>query len=363
MTSTNTVPVVSALRQPRTIVQANGSVITGVKSWEIEETNFHDPSTFRVCFAIGALPTANDVDWWSTQDDLTIEIFQGEPSDPTDYSSSDLTSIFTGRVDQLTPHWKAGELDISGRDLSSLLADVKSAAKYVNMTASAVATQLAGTAGLTPVVTSTSTKVGKYYQIDHVDLHDERTQWDVLTWLAREEQFVVYVKGKELHFEPAPSASQTPYLIQYTPGTDDGPAQGNFTDLSTTRELTLAKDIKVTVKSWNAKKKTGYSKSAGGGGSGAQEYSYTIAGLDPDQAQARATQILAELSKHEMKLRFEGPADETLAMTDVIQLSGTGTAFDQIYYPNTISRSFDAEEGFRWTVEAKNKSTTSEPAL
>ena len=343
------------LRQPRALVQVNGTTVPALMSLEIDETAFSQPSTFRVELAVQALPPGNDLAWWMrTMDEIDVEIFIGFPSDPTDYDASDLTSMFYGRADDVEVDWAGQTMSVSGRDLSAKLADVKSAQKYVNQKASDVATMLAAQYGLTPKVTPTKTPIGKFYSIDHVDQHDDRTQWDLLSWLARDEQFVVFVQAKELHFQPKPSASQTPQVFHWTPPSGGaGFNEGNFIRLSSRRELTVAKGIKVEVKSWNSKKNNGYSKTAQNGGQNPQTYSYVIAGLEPDDCQARAKQLLAELSQHEKTLTIEGPADNSLTVADVIQLSGTGTALDQIYFPSQIKRTFDAEGGYRWEIEAK----------
>lgn len=50
-------------------------------------------------------------------------------------------------------------------------------------------------------------------------------------------------------------------------------------------------------------------------------------------------------------------------MTDLIQFSGTGTAFDQTYYPDTIQRTYSAVEGYAFHIAAKNHSTSSQARL
>ena len=136
--------------------------------------------------------------------------------------------------------------------------------------------------------------------------------------------------------------------------------------MAITRNLTLAKGIVVTVTSWNAKQKKAFVRKAtasGGPGRSPQKYSYTFAGLQPDQAQQKANQLLSEISKHQVKLSVTGPADNILTMTDVIKVQGTATAFDQVFYPDTISREFSIDDGYRWSIHAKNQSPQSEPNL
>lgn len=365
----------SEVRQPRGLVKVNGAVVTGWTEFEAEQNEFYSPDTFRVSFAMSDLPKENGAAWFAAQGRLEVELFVGFPADPDHYSPGELTSIFFGVADEPSFEWDVLTIEITGRDLTADLIDHKTSEKYVNSTASQVATKLAQKYGLKPVVAATQTKVGRYYTRDLVNLQDDRTEWDLLTFLAREEGFAVYVKGRELHFEPKTAGKGEPYLIRYTPASADGPPTLNGVRLTTSRALTVARDIEVTVTSHNSKKKLSFKavsrrsktqKGPGAAGS-VQKYSYSIPGLTQDQAQKRADQIRDELAKHEMKLRLEGPADNLLWITDAILLEGTGTAFDQTYFPQSIIRRLKAGDGedggYSWMVEAKNHSPESEPSL
>lgn len=360
----NTLPVPASSRQPRGLIKANGTVVSGWTSFEVTNNTFYQADTFRAEFAVSGLPQSLGPSFWSETAPISIEIFAGFPADPGNFSATDLDSIFYGQVDDIDWALERTHIALSGRDLTAKFIDTKSDQKYPNLTASQIATMLAQQQGLTPKVTATKTRVGRYYQIDNVRLQDNRTQWDLLSFLAREEGFVVYTKGQELHFEPAPNLSQDPYVFEWiAPAAPGGPPQGNFTAMSVTRSLTLAKDVLVIVRSWNARQKRAFVRKATmqhkSVASGVQTYTYDIPGLTPDQAQQRATVIAQELSKHERKARIEGPADNLLQQTDVIQIKGTGTSWDQTYFPDAITRSMSVDEGYRWTVEVKNHSPES----
>ena len=360
----NTIPASPALRQPRGLVKINGEVVTGWERFETEATEFYSPDTFSICFAMSKLPAGKGVDWFASQTSAEVELFAGFPPDPANFSAADLDSIFFGRVDEVDFDWVAMTIDLTGRDLTAPLIDHKTSEKYVNQTASQVAAKLAKTYGLATKITATKTKVGRYYEIDHVDLKSDRTEWDLLTYLARQEGFVVFVQGKTLHFQPRPNESQDPWVIDYTPVANGSPPVSNVEALNTQRSLTVAKGIEVTVTSWNSKSKRAFKrKSVRRGGGDLQKYAYTIAGLTPDEAQKRADKIRDEISRHERRLSFSGPADNVLTIADVIKLQGTGTAFDQVYYPESIQRSVAASGGYGWSVSAKNHSPESEPTL
>lgn len=349
-----------SLRQPRSLVRLNG-VAYGPLSWETDSNSFYQADTFRAVFAVANTPGLESL---GNEEQIDIEILGGFPSDPDNYSPGDLSSVFAGRVDDVDIDLIARTVTLTGRDLTGALIDVKTSEKYVAKTASDIATVLAGKHGLTPVVTATTTIVGRYYQQDKgVRLQDENTEWDLLTWLAREENFVCYVQGKELHFEPAPDEAKSPVLFRYTVPDQGGPISFDGTKITLGRSLTLAKGIKVEVSSWQPKSKKVVRRVATrGGGSDPQKYAYSIPNLTADQARQRANKILADLSRHELKIGIDGPA-AALAKTDLIQLTGTGSAWDTVYHPATVSRSFDMDGGYTWRIDAKNHNTESTATL
>ena len=88
--------------------------------------------------------------------------------------------------------------------------DAEIAQSYVNQTASQIAGTIAVEHGLIPNITKTSRLVGQYYQRDHartvLGLNSRvTTEWELLTTLAREEDFLVSVINGTLNFEPAPT--------------------------------------------------------------------------------------------------------------------------------------------------------------
>ncbi|MBI1214132.1 MAG: hypothetical protein GC190_21935 [Alphaproteobacteria bacterium] len=348
-------PLASAARSPRGVVQINGTPIDGWLSIEVESTVFANADTFRVRFAVSDLPAGKDANWFSSQKTIKCEVFAGFPPNPDNYSADELDSLILGMVDNVSFDPIARTLLIDGRDFASKLIEAKISDKYPNQTSSQIATTLAGKAGLTPQVTSTSVKVGKFYEIDQVRLTDNSTQWDLLQYLAREEGFAAYVKGETLYFEPKPSASQDPYVFKYEPPAGNvGFASASAQSISARRNLAITGGLTVEVHSWNMRDKKAYAKTATSPQGAGKTYTYVFANLTPDQCQARANQLLKEITGHQMTLNVRGPADNILLRNDVIQLTGTGTAFDQTYFPTSIARSLSRDEGYVWDIEARN---------
>lgn len=374
-------------RQPRGLVKLyaandqNGLPVNGerVDAWidfDLDNNSFYSADTFRCKFAGGLLPTDRNAIWFSNQQDMFVELFIGFPPDPNNYTSSDLQSWIYGQVDNIDVDPVTNTIEVDGRDLTRVFIDTKTTQKWPNQTSSQIATQLAQSHGLTPVVTATTMKVGKYYEIDHVNMSDERSEWDILNYLADQEGFKVWVRGQSLYFQaPTDPATATPYQIVYQVGTTSAGPKANFENLKMKRALTVSRGIQVKIRSWNKKYAKGFTVSypssvktikvgSSSVGAGGQIYSKTVANLTQDQALQYAQNWYQQLIAHEMKLEgLDMPGDNNLDITSVIQFSGTGTAFDQQYFPDSIHRSMSFNGGYDMVVSAKNHAPDSQVVL
>lgn len=361
------------VRQPRGLVKINGTPAQGWLFWEVESNAYREADTFRVCFALSDLAAPFDEAWFVSQTTVNVELLGGFPADPLNYGASDLDSLIIGNVDEVSYDPVQRTLELSGRDLTSLLIDAKTAEKWQNQTASEIATTLAKRHGLTPVVTATTDTIGRFYQIDHVSTTCVQTEWDFLCWIAQQTQFVVYVKGNELHFEPQPDPSSAPqYPITWTQADATQSFSSNTKELSFSRTLTVGNTISVTVRSWNAKQRAGFNATypqghakgirPGTATQPAQAYSYQIPNLTQDQATKRAQAIYNELIKNEMRMSAALPGDNELSTLHVIPVSGTGTAFDQNYFPEAITRRLNFNGGYTMEARCRNHSSAVVPA-
>lgn len=356
-------------RQPRGIVLVNDARVNGWINFSVDNNIFYEADTFRVTFALSALPAAYGDAFWASQQEVFIEVLAGFPQDAENYSRKELQTLTYGRVDEVAFDPVARTLTVTGRDLTAVLIDAKTTETFQNLKASQIATQIAARHGLTPIVTATTTTIGSYYQTDKTQGIQQRSEWDLLTALAGQEQMLVYVKRKELHFEYPPAATVPPYLLTWEkPGDQNGAFAFNGKTIQFTRALTLARGVVVTVQSKNQRgqaiKVTYPAKKAatikpGASAPVAQQYTYTFAHLTTEAALQKAQQLHDEISKHEVKLNATLPADNILSVASLIQVAGTGTAFDQSYYPESITREMDITMGYTMTVRAKNHSPQS----
>lgn len=360
-------------RQPRGIVKVNDTRIEGWIDVEVVNNNYYSADTFSVKFASSLLPAELNASWFAKQTDMYVEIFIGFPDDADDYTPADLKSWIYGQVDMITIDPFAQLIDVSGRDLTRVFIDTKTTQKWPNRTSSQIVTELATGAGLTPVVTATTTKAGKYYEIDHVNMTDERSEWDILCYLAEQEGFQVYVRGKSLYFSPKPDDSTSPYTI--TCNTDDEAYPiSNVERLSFARALTVSRGIQVVIRSWHGKYGKAFtatypsrSSSIQAGKAtlfgGTQVYKRTIPNLTQEMANQKAKALYDQIIQHEMKAEFEMPGDDDLDTTSVIKFVGTDTAFDQTFYPDSITRTLNLDSGYSMHCTAKNHATESDSTV
>ena len=358
------------VRAPRLRVMMGGVELPGAYSAEVTNNNWFQADRFRLEFAFNADPNYG-LSWWSQQTDMLLDIQMS-------LSAGGWVSLIIGQVEDIDTHPATGVITVTGKDLTSRLVEARTQETFLNQTASQVATTLAGRHGMTADVDATTTTVGRYYQIDHDQVtmgqfSRTTTEWDLLSYLARQEGFDLYVTGTVLHFKKATLPSATPWIVSWVAG-DKGPSISNVNDLNLRRSLTLAKDIQVVVKSWHSKtgrsfqkkaravgaKSPGAQASSNQTGTSSQQYVFIVPNLTEDEAQKLANAKLADLSKHERTISWAEPGDLTLTPRNLVRLDGTGTAFDQTYFVDEITRNISFDQGFTMHVSAKNHDSRSQ---
>ena len=345
-------------RMPSARCLINGVPMVGLTDAEVIATNAYAAGRFAVTAALGADPMLT-ADLWAASRGVFADL-------QFSLDGQGFTSLIQGMVDSLAIDPLSGTVRLEGRDLTAALIETRTQETFSNRTASEIATILAGRHGLTPAVTPTSTPVGRYYQNEHDRITLDQfshatTEWDLLVFLARQEGFDVFVQGTTLYFQP-PSPGQVPAM-------QVGPT--DVMDLQLHRSLTLARDIEVTVKSWNSHQRSAFTQTARasglqGSGAGAgpatppQRYVLVRPNLTPNQALQLAQSRLAELTQHERVIDLLLPGELTLTPRSLLLLTGTGTGFDQIYYIDMIERELHLASGFTQRIRAKNTSPRTE---
>ena len=361
----------SLARTPGATITLNGTPLTVWTEWEVINNPGHYVSdTFTVHIPLyGQTVGTFDLSWWLAQSQIEAVI---SASTSTAAGALESQQMIDGLVDTYDFDLGLGVLTFTGRDYTGVLIDTRvNQAGYYNQTSSQIATTVAGNHGLTPNVASTSTPIGTYYNDQNTRsfLPANATEWDLLTELANREGFMLDIVGKTLSFQPKQTTdTSNPYVINCTLPASGPPTASNFVSLKGTKSLTLARDLIVTIHS--ADPLTGKAISAtvtatnavhanrAGTKAAAQHYDINIAALTQAAAQTRAQTIAQELSQHEVVLNIDMPGDPLLGQLPPIQLTGTNTPLDQIYYLDHVTHRMAAdEEGYTSKIRAKNTPT------
>lgn len=358
----------SSVNAPRLRILAGTTPTEGAQSWKVTTTNNNQAAQFSAQIAL--LPgSAFSASWWSSQSQIRLTLQAGLANAQGDVAG--WQTLLVGDCDTVDIEMGKGVVQLAGRDLTALLIDQKITETYQNQTASQVATQLANEVGLTPHIAPTTTLIGRYYRADHTNtaqgqFSEASTQWDLLTYLAGQEGFDMWVDGTTLNFQPPP---KKPNIVNL-PYSQGAIPEFAGTSLSLHRALTLAKDVEVRVRSWDSRGKRSFTVTVRGSiktNAGAvvklgppQIYSFIKPDLTHAQAEVFAQQKLVEISKHERVVTVSMPADLTTNVRDMARLNGTGTSFDQTYFIDTMERTMNVKFGFVQTLTLKNQSPREE---
>lgn len=344
----------------------DGQEIAGAQEAEICTSNHQIAGWFRLLLVLGRDPSGSAANF-SALTNANAEIRLGVAPTGLPSLAAVWQSLITGPIDTVTIDMTAGTVQLTGRDFSALLIDTLSAESFPNHTASEIAQTLALRHGLTSVVTATTTPVGRYYQDGHnlFSLYQSSgtvTEWDLLSGLADSEGYDLFVQDRNLIFAP-PLSDTVPAVWQWMPG---GTHTTSVTSLRMERSLALARDIIVTVQSWNSRQQAMITQTVRSSSNGqlrstnsaasatASNYVLLRPNLTNDQALNLAAQTLADLSRHERVITASMPGDLTLSPRSLVTLEGTQTDFDQTYVVDEVLRRFSMRDGFTQTVRAVN---------
>ena len=361
----------AAARKPRALAIINGAAAAGLVEIEVDSNSFYQADTFQAVFALSKQPSGTNWGWWASQTALQVQLFAGFPTDPEKFGMSDLSLLILGNVDDIDIDPVRDQIRITGRDLTSNFVDAQTVDKWPGYTSSRIAAKLAARHNLQTAITKTTVQVGNYYVREHVLENRRITEWDLLTYLARQEDFSVFVRGTTLYFQPKAQPTDDPYVIQWQPPQSGSAAApvGNFTAIRFARSLTIARDVVVFVKGFDYKTNKSYSVKRSAlhpqrsASNPAQTYVFYIDGLTPQSAIQKAEAKLHEITQDEIRVFIDMPADNILTPQNIVQVKGTRTIYDQIYFPAHINRRWSFHEGYGMTIEAKNHAVESETSV
>lgn len=350
------------VRMPVCKAIVNGTIEIPVVDIEIEQNNFLAPDCFRLTSPLSLLPPQADANFWSSISDAEINIQLGFQNTDKSY---DLKNRIYAQIDQVRIDLVKRTLSLSGRDLSARLLDTRLSINYSDRTSSYIIQDIAKRHYLGSAIAPTTIKVGTYYQIENMRMLHNSSEWELVSMLAQQENFDIWMDGTTLNFQPTVTTTNDPYALTWR---DDGVGgySANVIDLVLDRAQTIARDVIVKVATWNHKSGIpfvatgtahGLNKSLGPRSGTPTTYYFTMQNLSKDQANKWAQSKAEEISKHERVIKFTVPGDNILTTRMPIRLSGTGTSFDQIYYADSITHHMSVHHGYTMDVRAKNRTT------
>ncbi len=309
----------TAVRQPRLQVLADGAALPGAVSAEVHSNNHLAADRFRVRFAAQGLNPAD----LGGRLDVQVGLDGG------------WSSLLLGTADSVHFDPIRGTLDVEGRDLSAALVEARVDETFANRTSSEVAELLAARHGLEADVTATSVTIGRLYGSDREQLTMGQfaraaTEWDLLAALARQEGFDLFMDGARLHFGPVDGAD--PVVLPV----------GGCVSMEMEHRLALA-DVQVQVRSWGTRAGTVVSATAG---AGSRRHGVVRPNLPQDEAQKLAERTLADLRRHEWAAHVVMPGELALTARSRVQVQGAGAGWDQVFAVSEIGRQLDVRRGF-----------------
>lgn len=349
------------VRHPRWRILVGGTPLSGCESVEIHATGHRKASTVSARFSLGADPSLLAT-WADAQPPISLEVQAAFLVDSQSEEQAVWQSAFVGDVSDIHIDLPNGSVDVTGRDLAGRLIDGRTRETFANQSSSEIAHTIAGRFGLTADVDATTTRAGSYYQLEHDKLVNDSfskttTYWDLLSYLAKHENFDLWVDGKTLHFKKAVDiATVQPVPLVWSPASDTVAYPSiPVADIQLRRSCTLGKGIKVIVKTWNSKQKhsseISYPASAA---KDAQEYVYVRPGWSPERALQYAQSEYSDILRHERSVDITMPGELSMTPRSIVSLAGTGTSFDTRYFVDELSREFSLDGGFTQHVVLKN---------
>lgn len=257
-----------AVRRPRVRARVGDQVVEGLVSCEVTSNGYAAADTWRLELRLSATSQPSAA-WWSDSEDDVIDISFGFAG--PDGSVAGWETLLSGVVDTVKLDYLTGRISVDGRDLTARFVETRLEETFANQTLSDIARKFAAGHGLTYRGPDTSARLGSHYRgNDHAStaaaFSRQTTEWDLLTWAGNQEGMDVRVEGRELVIsaQADPDAS-APVTIRWAPpGTAAAYGILDAQSLTCERQQTLARDIEVTVTSYDSRAARRFSKTVRG---------------------------------------------------------------------------------------------------
>ena len=326
-----------AARKPTAWLKLNGKTVP-VKSVCVTQSKTKRGDSFKAKTAMSALPAGLDL---TTATDIDAQVFLNG------------AQIFDGVLDHTDYHWDSLTIELSGRDKGSALMDKTTSQKFLNQQPTQIVQQYAEQHGLKADIDQPEALAGKQYSADLAKITHRGSQWSTINELADLFGMDCYITGATVYFKNTPEQLPTYQLTYVKP-----PAPGsNMMRLETSRNHMLGRPVKTNVRSRHHKKKQTFTAQVQSEGSGEPlVYNHVIPGMTQDQVKRVAQKKHDETIAHELSITgLEIPGDETLNARFLLNLTGTGTAFDTQYQIIQVEHDASVDGGYICRIGCKTK--------
>ncbi len=326
--STQTTVVQQIPDAPRAIVEVAGVDVkwSDIISLKVENTLYMAADSFEATFDNSRLLS----DWFRKEQE--VKIYMGYVKDPVHWTKSELTHVFTGKIDGVKPSFSnPNVVHLIGRDYSARMIDTEYSIVFKNQKSGQIAKLLADKYKLKFVGNTGDSTLDK-------EIFHDRKEWDILQTLADREGFVCYVdKLKQLYFgERKESDEKSTYTFDRTKGREN--CRVDFDD-SSVGVLT-----KVTVRHWHKKKLIQASAEnkelAKRIGQVKERIVYDSKAITPALAKQIADKKLKEWSRNTVTGAVTTSLLPTLFAEKKVSLVGCGR-FSGLYYCDQVTHAFD----------------------
>lgn len=343
---------------PRCVFVVNGKTIEAMEA-SVHVSRRQSADTF-----FAKLPLDNDAGldetFWSDTAPIPIEV-----RGTNDISKGGFKTLLTGQVDkvQVTLHDRI--VTLIGRDKTALLTDSSTSEQFLNQSVEDVVQTLATRAGLIAQFLGTddgdSAKAGLQYDQDVNLITTTDNYWNTIVGLARQSGQIAFVKGNTVFVQPIDAPGNGTFTVTYQRPSPGSPASSNSIMLTCARDLNIAKTVLVEHQTWNQKQgksTTSKFQSKSKSNSAAKDTAimrFHGANMSKSQQDRVAKSRLKETMIHEREVDIEMPGDVTIDPQSELELTGTGTKFDQSYLISGVVHRFDINGGYQMTVSIHNK--------
>lgn len=334
------------VRQPRAFL--NGITL--------EEVEVHlvrgQPASFEAVMALDD-PSNPGAGYWSSVGEAgaTVTIDAGD--------GSGAQTVFSGHFTRTEVNFADRTVRAEGKDTGDQMIATRNDQAYVNQPVSAVVSQIAGKHGLGANTTGAGGMAGHTY--DHQEYRyntDVQNDWDAIQDMAYQVGNVFWVDGVEniLHFVD-PQFVDGNYNITYVPPTKESYDSSNVAiHLLCSHDCTLqggASTLSDSMFSFDNKTYTGTAGGGGGGGSvsgGSKQFYHEAPGRTQDQVETQAQGDKNLADSKQWVIDVTAPGNTSVKASTGVTLSGTGSAWDQLYATKSVTHKVSAHEGYLMNI-------------